>query len=137
MKTQAVLFVLAMTTFSLTTQAAPPAPKLPSNIECASIGQSKYVKKFSINDLDSKETNSTIFDASLFEREVNQQSVAVSFSNECDNMYALLFHTHELVSLRSGHRKSISGLLTYSDSENINANEEAVEEAVVVTCVLK
>ncbi len=113
---------------------------LPSAINCVSQAKSQNPRAFTIRKLNTAEPTSSLRDTSLLETEFYKDYLLnISFSNECDNAYGLVFFKSDLVDLKSGKLKRVKAMLNYFDVELAELLGEAVEnpnETVAVTCTL-
>ncbi len=112
--------------------------KLPDSIKCSSLATSETVKEFTISEITTMEPDSSIYDTSFLNLEVDAGTLDMSFSNQCDNWYSVTLKTYDLRDLKVGIVKSVEGTLKYSDvplSEARNS-EEAEEETVKIICRL-
>lgn len=138
MKTILLLSVLSFSSMAMA-QSVVADKTLPASITCVSEAASSAVKAFEITELNTTSPDSTITDSGLLDFEITNNLVDITFSNECDNYYGLVFYKIDLASLKSGAKLEVKGLLNYGDVELSEARntEDQIEETVTVTCRLK
>ncbi len=115
------------------------AVKFPATIHCkAPKALSKMVRSFSITDLNTESPKSSIPDTSSLDHTNDRDYILqVSFSNECDNSYGLIFYAQDLARLAKGEIKKVSGLMNYSDAfMPEKPNRQSDEETITVICTL-
>jgi hypothetical protein len=133
MKLFAAIMFSLVTTVSF---AQAPAKDFPATIKCHAklVGTSP---SFTITDLNTKKPDSTISDASLLDYKLDYSTLQVSFSNECDNIYNLVFFYDDLRNLKDKKVKSILGIMNYGNADMNEGRETEVESLTVsVTCTL-
>lgn len=118
------------------------SPKdMPANLKCYAKMQG-VAPGFKIEKLNTKQPEATISDTSMLDYTVGNNVVEVSFSNECDNGYGLVFFTTDLIKLKKKEIKKLTGILNYSNADMYEGMPEAERErapsdlTTVVTCTL-
>ncbi len=109
MKTLVTAFAL---TFTLSAQAE-------SLINCKLFTNGvlvEEVESFNIEHYSSNEPEADI-DGSLLDFEKNNETTTMSFSNECDNMYAITFSNQAIAKALSGEYKTLIGKASIGTSD--------------------
>lgn len=130
MKSIVDLIVIAMTSSAFA--------GVPDRIVCA--GQAIYedARNFSIAGLGSDGPDISIRDAQFMEQSTDGESLDLSFSNECDNMYTFSVSKGDLAALAAGRVSSVSATLDYAQAgyEDPTDGDDEIEEKITVTCKL-
>jgi hypothetical protein len=100
-----------------------------TNLVCTTNAKVKYVSSFSLFNVEStKKVSSTFPDTSFFQSGANQDTYTVQFSNECDNMYAVMFNSQALNDVLEEKTTSLDVTVLYSN------NGDDVEGTATGTC---
>lgn len=134
MKKSLIFAVLAA--FATSAMASEPAPrKRPDNLVCTSDSTNTIVQKFHLLGLNTDKLDSDIDARSDGPVSDEFGTTTVVGNNGCDNDYTWIFFSTDLDQLVRGVRKSVTGIMTFANSNSVCADEDCeLAETIAISC---
>ena len=125
--------------FALTLMLNSAFAVLPDALHCTSEAVYEDAKDFTVSGLNTDGPEISIMDAQFEDQSAENDTFAIRFSNECDNMYGLEFSSSDLSALVQGRVASIKGKMDYAQAgyEDPTDGDDEISEVVELTCVAK